>query len=243
MQARIGGMAGIFIGHHNTRQIFGFQYLKLEDMDRVTSGSHEEAESMFQLCVGTLESILRRVAVPQDHPEVDQVSITFRAVSGQSELQIFREAPGLPTEMWTLSPSQLPSSENGYAVKYNIEEGNSSRAQYLRLQCLKRQKQFNVAYLPAIPELTPAQLEQVQAHNKLQELERNDRIPDDPSLEHELLQKTQETPLPFELVSGITYIYPNTAHVKALRQLAQASMLEAQANQVTSKTAASAKLS
>lgn len=54
-------MSGIFIGHHNTKQVFGFQYLNQEDLDDVISGSAQEAEQMFLLCVGTLESILRKV--------------------------------------------------------------------------------------------------------------------------------------------------------------------------------------
>lgn len=29
MQARIGGMDGIFVAYHNTKQLFGFQYLPM----------------------------------------------------------------------------------------------------------------------------------------------------------------------------------------------------------------------
>jgi hypothetical protein len=35
LQARIGRMDGIFIAYHNVRQMFGFQYVPLSDMDRI----------------------------------------------------------------------------------------------------------------------------------------------------------------------------------------------------------------
>lgn len=243
MQARIGGMAGIFIGHHNTRQVFGFQYLELEDMDKVTSGSHLEAEHMFHLCVGTLESILRLV-VPQD-PSISQCSVTFRAVSGQKELQVFREAPNQPTQMWTIWPKELPGKGNGYTVKYSVLEEKPSRAHKLREQCLKRQRQFNVAYLPAIPELTAEQLEEVEAHNRAQksgseepEEDASDMDADESDSPREKSASSAAAPstLPFALVPGITYIYPNTAHLKALRKLSQASMDQAQAFEAKSET-------
>lgn len=61
MQARIGGMDGIFVAHHNTKEMFGFQYVPLEDMDECTSGSHEAAERKFKLGVAIMEEALQTV--------------------------------------------------------------------------------------------------------------------------------------------------------------------------------------
>ena len=61
MQARIGGMDGIFVAHHNTKEMFGFQYVPLEDMDECTSGSYEAAERTFKLGVAIMEEALQTV--------------------------------------------------------------------------------------------------------------------------------------------------------------------------------------
>jgi Mitochondrial protein Pet127 len=38
LQVRIGNMEGIFVAYHNTKRIFGFQYLSLEEMDTAIHG-------------------------------------------------------------------------------------------------------------------------------------------------------------------------------------------------------------
>lgn len=60
MQVRIGNMDGIFLAYHSGKRIFGFEYLSLEDLDKYVSGSHEESEQAFKLCLAALETILRR---------------------------------------------------------------------------------------------------------------------------------------------------------------------------------------
>lgn len=49
----------------STGQIFGFEYLSLEDIDKSISGSHEESTQAFHLCVGMLETIFERVTADQ----------------------------------------------------------------------------------------------------------------------------------------------------------------------------------
>jgi hypothetical protein len=60
MQVRIGAMDGIFLAYHSGEQIFGFEYLPLEELDKYISGSFEESQQAFQLCLGTLETMLER---------------------------------------------------------------------------------------------------------------------------------------------------------------------------------------
>lgn len=38
-QAKIGRMDGIFVAYHNTLEIFGFQYIPLDDMERCIYGA------------------------------------------------------------------------------------------------------------------------------------------------------------------------------------------------------------
>lgn len=52
-------------GSLRTGQIFGFEYLSLEDLDKAISGSHEESTQAFHLCVGLLEAIFERVTSDQ----------------------------------------------------------------------------------------------------------------------------------------------------------------------------------
>lgn len=83
LQARIGRMDGIFIAYHNIRQIFGFEYVPLLEMDKIFHTAHllstpraradpelDEkmadaapviAEAEFRLSLGALESILDHV--------------------------------------------------------------------------------------------------------------------------------------------------------------------------------------
>jgi hypothetical protein len=39
LQVRIGRMDGIFVAYHNTKRIFGFQYISLEEMDAAIHGT------------------------------------------------------------------------------------------------------------------------------------------------------------------------------------------------------------
>lgn len=57
-QARIGHMDGIFVAHHSTLAIFGFQYIPLEDMATRIFGGMEMAEQSFRLSLVMLEEIL-----------------------------------------------------------------------------------------------------------------------------------------------------------------------------------------
>eukprot|EP00401_Gymnodinium_catenatum_P036445 CAMPEP_0117587492 /NCGR_PEP_ID=MMETSP0784-20121206/69333_1 /TAXON_ID=39447 /ORGANISM="" /LENGTH=753 /DNA_ID=CAMNT_0005388761 /DNA_START=16 /DNA_END=2277 /DNA_ORIENTATION=+ len=57
-QARIGRMQGIFVAYHNTSEFFGFQYLRLSDMERCVYGSTEAAKLAFDLCTKLLRELL-----------------------------------------------------------------------------------------------------------------------------------------------------------------------------------------
>lgn len=38
LQAKIGRMDGVIVAYHNTVEVFGFQYIPLEDMERCVYG-------------------------------------------------------------------------------------------------------------------------------------------------------------------------------------------------------------
>lgn len=48
MQMKIGRMQGAAIAYHNTQKIFGFQYVKIEDMERRIFGCKEFSDLIFE---------------------------------------------------------------------------------------------------------------------------------------------------------------------------------------------------
>jgi Mitochondrial protein Pet127 len=66
LQVRIGNMDGIFVAYHNTKRIFGFQYISLEEMDLALHGSGEgdiggrEFQFSVKLLNETLDRAVRR---------------------------------------------------------------------------------------------------------------------------------------------------------------------------------------
>ncbi|KAI0711197.1 mitochondrial protein Pet127-domain-containing protein, partial [Fomitopsis betulina] len=72
-QARIGDMDGVFVAYHNTREIFGFQYIPLEEMDQRLYG-HSNGQRVFGKCVGLLDVLFTEIT--KYFPE-ERVNCTF----------------------------------------------------------------------------------------------------------------------------------------------------------------------
>ncbi|KAI0927186.1 hypothetical protein AcV5_007789 [Taiwanofungus camphoratus] len=62
-QARIGNMDGVMIAYHNTAQIFGFQYVPLEEMDERLYGNKDVGSRVFGKCLGLLNAIFSEIIV------------------------------------------------------------------------------------------------------------------------------------------------------------------------------------
>jgi len=62
LQVRIGKMDGIFVAYHNTKRIFGFQYISLDEMDVALHGASETdiGRREFQFSVKLLNEALDR---------------------------------------------------------------------------------------------------------------------------------------------------------------------------------------
>ena len=61
MQMKIGRMQGAAIAYHNTQRIFGFEYIKLKDMENRVFGCSEFSDVIFDKSLGLLETILDNV--------------------------------------------------------------------------------------------------------------------------------------------------------------------------------------
>ena len=48
MQMKIGQMQGAAVAYHNTQKIFGFEYIKLEDMERRVFGCSQFSDIVFR---------------------------------------------------------------------------------------------------------------------------------------------------------------------------------------------------
>jgi hypothetical protein len=58
MQMKIGQMQGATIAYHNTQKIFGFEYIRLQDMERRVFGCSQFSDIIFKSSLGVLEKIL-----------------------------------------------------------------------------------------------------------------------------------------------------------------------------------------
>ncbi|EOR01947.1 hypothetical protein J056_003623 [Wallemia ichthyophaga EXF-994] len=89
LQARIGAMDGIFVAYHNTRRIFGFQYVPLEEMDERLHGSTLMATQSFKHSVGVLENALDEATslIPNE-----TLSITFETREGEQFMSVYVES-------------------------------------------------------------------------------------------------------------------------------------------------------
>lgn len=66
MQMKIGQMQGAAIAYHNTQKIFGFQYIKLEEMEKRIFGSPQFSNIVFKSSLAMLEKILDYIIDDQD---------------------------------------------------------------------------------------------------------------------------------------------------------------------------------
>ncbi|KAI9898460.1 hypothetical protein N3K66_006820 [Trichothecium roseum] len=62
LQVRMGRMDGIFVAYHNTKRIFGFQYISLEEMDMALHGTTDRAlgDAEFKASISLLNNLLDR---------------------------------------------------------------------------------------------------------------------------------------------------------------------------------------
>jgi hypothetical protein len=55
---KIGRMQGAAIAYHNTQKVFGFEYIKLEDMENRVFGCKEFSDIVFNSSLCLLEKVL-----------------------------------------------------------------------------------------------------------------------------------------------------------------------------------------
>ncbi|KAF8312457.1 Pet127-domain-containing protein [Clavulina sp. PMI_390] len=119
-QAWIGMMDGVFVAHHNTKQIFGFQYIPLHEMDVLLFGQHGVGGKVFSGCVGLLTKILEEIKEVAPH---QNSNVIFHTSTNDKVLRIFVEPANTPSQVTELAiriwpdPKQSPLVPSRTKVK------------------------------------------------------------------------------------------------------------------------------
>ncbi len=87
-QVRLGKMHGIFVAYHNTKQLFGFEYVPLAEIDTYLFGSHEFGERCFDYSLKLCRALLGKIT--ENYPNED-LRLTFCAEWQRKEMDIFVE--------------------------------------------------------------------------------------------------------------------------------------------------------
>ncbi|PRP73467.1 hypothetical protein PROFUN_02476 [Planoprotostelium fungivorum] len=75
MQVRIGKMAGIFVAYHNTKEIFGFEYISQAEMDNCLYGSTEYGDYFFNLIMKLFEFTMDTLT--EHYSSLSEMRVTF----------------------------------------------------------------------------------------------------------------------------------------------------------------------
>ncbi|KAI0269903.1 mitochondrial protein Pet127-domain-containing protein [Gloeopeniophorella convolvens] len=87
-QARIGNMDGVFVAYHNTKKIFGFQYIPLSEMDARLFGEEAVGDVVFGKCMQLLEVVLDEAT--REFPN-QSVRLTAEKFESENDLKVFVE--------------------------------------------------------------------------------------------------------------------------------------------------------
>ena len=87
MQMKIGRMQGAAIAYHNTQKIFGFDYIKLEEMENRVFGCSQFSDVIFDKSLGLLERIFDDILEDQ-HVQEEAEKVASRKEGGQKVYRI-----------------------------------------------------------------------------------------------------------------------------------------------------------
>ncbi|KAG2216065.1 hypothetical protein INT45_010634, partial [Circinella minor] len=117
-QVRIGHMDGIFVAYHNTRKIFGFQYISREEMDVRLFGSSHMANESFRNVLVMFQNILDKAT--EKYPN-KSLKISFDAASGSSMSIYVEPLPDHGEETASLQENEN-DDDNQVLIKEEEEE-------------------------------------------------------------------------------------------------------------------------
>lgn len=120
-QLKIGRMDGAFIAYHNTREIFGFEYVKTKEIERRIFGNELYADASFVCCSKLLIVLLNNVLDALKDEKYEMLKIGFYADSTYKKMIIFTELFEDQTS-WSennlIDPTEDIKDEHDYFTKY-----------------------------------------------------------------------------------------------------------------------------
>lgn len=91
MQCKIGDMDGAFVAYHNTQKIFGFEYIKLKEMEERIFGWKEFSDQVFKASLSLIETVLEHI-IAEVGEDPDQVlKLGFYANEKRRVIDVFCE--------------------------------------------------------------------------------------------------------------------------------------------------------
>eukprot|EP01103_Thecamoeba_quadrilineata_P019367 TRINITY_DN780_c0_g1_i1.p2 TRINITY_DN780_c0_g1~~TRINITY_DN780_c0_g1_i1.p2 ORF type:complete len:249 (+),score=46.66 TRINITY_DN780_c0_g1_i1:971-1717(+) len=94
-QVRIGKMSGLFLLYHNTHEVFGYEYLPVEDIDQSLFYTSETASACFDVTTRAFEYLLEEIVKSSEVGENVRVTIghNFRTNLVTAFAEYERKAP------------------------------------------------------------------------------------------------------------------------------------------------------
>lgn len=90
-QLKIGRMDGAFIAYHNTKEIFGFEYVKTKEIERRIFGNEIYADATFVACSKLLTVLLNNVLDALKDEKHEMLKLGFYADSTLKKMVVFAE--------------------------------------------------------------------------------------------------------------------------------------------------------
>lgn len=123
-QARIGGMDGIFVAYHNTKEIFGFQYVPLSELFERVFGTVEMGEQAFTLSVRLLEAVLD--SATKIFPD-ESLRLTMNVGEGRDpSMRVFVEPMNKDRALVQTTPAPTSDEQQAPASEYLEFPGSRS---------------------------------------------------------------------------------------------------------------------
>lgn len=85
-QIKLGRMDGAFMAYHNTNEIFGYEYLKLTEIEKRLFGSPEISEQFLKICIAMFQDIIDEVI--EKFPDDEFIKVGLFANYRSDELMI-----------------------------------------------------------------------------------------------------------------------------------------------------------
>jgi hypothetical protein len=155
LQVRMGHMDGIFVAYHNTKEMFGFEYISLADLDLNVFGQTKKAEESFSHAVAAFTQLLD--VIVRDSP-AQSLNVTFHHFKKKSQrvLVFVANELNIPTHLYSIH-----FRKDDYVISDVTPKQLKLTDAYLHLQKVASKRQ-NVSAEPSFMWLYKKQLHKNQ---------------------------------------------------------------------------------